>query len=380
MQKANPLGAAARKNDIRQALFAFFLPLAFFLLPSHSYALVDPFNPDYFITDEEFNDANAMSCEQIQAFLNERKGILKSYVDEGKPAAQIICEQAQVFSVNPRILLTMMQKEMGLLTDPTPNPGALNWATGCGPGWESTKGFANNIECGARTLRKYFDKATPGTPLNGSTPANRATAALMKYNERVEGSQTFWTIWKRYFENTVGNGPSSVNAASTGEVVTPPIVVDSQSLETTPPLKPTSTCRSGWAIGPKGLGGHHLATPNVAKAGESTNAAVWRPNIARPGAYRVSIYVPNRAKLDWACGGVTAVWDTTNAVYQIKHRDGVTTYAINQQPLGDVWVNLGTYYFAAGTDGSVRLTDLTGEPSNTSWVVMDEARWEWVGL
>jgi hypothetical protein len=155
-------------------------------------------------------------------------------------------------------------------------------------------------------------------------------------------------------------------------------MVDSNSLETTPPLKPTSTCRSGWTIGAKGLGGHHLATPNVATASESTNAAVWRPNIARAGAYRVSIYVPNRAKLDWACGGVTAVWDTTNAVYQIKHRDGITTYAINQQPLGDVWVNLGTYYFAAGSEGYVRLTDLTGEASNTSWVVMDEAKWEWV--
>ena len=52
-----------------------------------AYALVDPFNPDFFMTDEEFNDASALSCDQIQAFLNERKGILKSYVDEGKAAA-----------------------------------------------------------------------------------------------------------------------------------------------------------------------------------------------------------------------------------------------------------------------------------------------------
>jgi hypothetical protein len=368
-------------NRLRGAVIAFFLPFAFFLLPFNTHdaqALVDPFNPDFFIADEEFNDANAMSCDQIQAFLNERKGILKSYADEGKPAAQIICEQANVFSVNPRLLLIMMQKEMGLLTDPTPNPGALYWATGCGPGWDSTKGFATNIECGSRTLRKYFDKAVPGTPINGSTPANRATAALMKYNEGVAGSQTFWTIWTRYFDNTVGNGPSSVVAASTGEVAVAPIIVDSQSLETTPPLKPNSTCRSGWVAGTKGLGGHHLATPNVATAGESTNTAVWRPNVVRAGAYRVSIYVPNRTKLDWACGGVTAVWDTTNAAYQIKHRDGVTSYAINQQPIHDAWVTLGTYYFATGSEGYVSLSDLTGEPSNTRWVTLDEAKFEWV--
>ena len=366
------------KSALARAVIAFFLPFAFFLLPSSAHALVEPFNPDFFITDEEFNDANAMTCEQVQGFLNERKGILKSYVDEGKLAAQIICEQASTFSVNPRMLLTMMQKEMGLLTDPTPNPGALNWATGCGPGWDSTKGFATNLECGARTLRKYFDKATPGTPINGSTPANRATAALMKYNESVSGSQDFWNIWTRYFDNTVGNGPSNVNATSTGEVLTPPIIVDSKGLETMPPLKPNSTCRSGWAVGVKGLGGHHIATPNVATAAESTNVAIWRPSIARAGAYRVSIYVPNRAKLDWGCGGITAVWDTTNAQYQIKHRDGVTAYAINQQPLGDAWVDIGTYYFNAGTDGYVKISDLTGEPSNTRWVSMDEAKFEWV--
>ena len=111
---------------------------------------------------------------------------------------------------------------------------------------------------------------------------------------------------------------------------------------------------------------------------DSTNAAVWRPSIARAGAYRVSVYVPNRAKLDWGCGGVTAIWDTSNAVYQIKHRDGLTSYAVNQQPLGDDWVVLGTYYFAAGSEGYVKLSDLTGEPSNTRWVTMDEAKWEWV--
>ena len=95
-------------------------------------ALVETYNPAFLITDEEFNDTGAMSCEQIQAFLNARKGVLKTYAVDGKPAAQIICESATRFSVNPRLLLMTMQKEMGLLTDTEPTEGALNWAMGAG--------------------------------------------------------------------------------------------------------------------------------------------------------------------------------------------------------------------------------------------------------
>jgi len=332
-----------------------------------SHALVEPFDPSFLITDEEFNDVGAMSCEQIQAFLNERRGVLKSYVVEGRSAAQIVCENAMRFGLNPRLLLVMMQKEMGLLTDPAPTEGALNWAMGCGPGWSSTRGFANNVECGARTLRRNFDRPGLGQEtIDGVTPVNRATLSLYRYTRHVSGNQDFWKIWTNYFPQSAASG------------LPPEIYVDSRDVELSPPLKGEPACRYGWTVGNKGRGGHHLATPNVATAGESTNKVIWRPNLPYEGAYRVFVFIPDRAALPWPCGPIAARLDTTNARYTIRHRDGLTAYAINQAPIHDGWVELGSYYFAAGSEHYVMLDDVTGEPSATRWVSVDDVKFIWL--
>jgi hypothetical protein len=331
-------------------------------------ALVEPFDPTFVITDEEFNDPGAMSCDQIQAFLNERTGVLKAYAVDGKPAAQVICEAAARFGVNPRALLVMMQKEMGLLTDPAPTEGALNWAMGCGPGWPGTKGFAVNVECGARTLRRNFDRPSLGQEMiEGITPVNRATLALYRYTEHVEGNQDLWKIWNRYFPASVASG------------VPPEIFVDSRDVELTPQIRRDPACLNGWAEGQKARGNHHLATPNVSAPVESTNKAVWRPTLPREGAYRVFVFIPDRHVIQWPCGPLAARLDTTNARYVVRHRDGETTYVVNQAPIHDGWVELGSYYFAAGSDGTIELGDVTGEPSNTRWVTIDDAKFVWLG-
>ena len=249
-------------------------------------ALVEPFNPVFIITDEEFNDAAAMSCDQIQAFLNERSGILKGYVDpaNGKWASQIVCEQAATFGINPRLILVMIQKEMRLLTETEPDARQIAWAAGCGPGWDDTAGFATQVECLARTLRKRFDNAQLGESVDGVAPFNRATFALYKYTTHVDGNEDFWKIWTRYFAGSssgvstsvwVNSAPAPAPAPAPDVRVVPaasvannvggavePILVDSRNLETTPALTANSTCRSGWAVGTKGMGGHHLATPD----------------------------------------------------------------------------------------------------------------------
>lgn len=335
--------------------------------PRGAAALVEPFDPAFMITDEEFNDAGAMSCDDIQAFLNERKGVLKGYAVDGRPAAQIICDSAARFSVNPRILLVMMQKEMGLLTDPTPSDGGLNWAMGCGPGWPSTRGFAVNVECGARTLRRNFDRPGLGQDsVDGVTPLNRGTLALFRYTAHVEGNRDFFKIWSGYFPTSAASGRP------------PEIFVDSRDVQITPQITRDPACLNGWAVGTKARGNHHLVTPNVATQAEATNAAIWRPNLPREGAYRVFVYIPNRDPVQWPCGPIAAKLDTTNARYTIKHRDGVAQYAVNQAPIHDAWIELGSYYFAAGTDGYIQLDDVTGEPSNTRWVSIDDARFVWL--
>ena len=328
---------------------------------------MEPFNPALVISDDEFNDAGAMNCDQVQDFLNDRKGILKGYAVDGKSAAQIVCENAARYGLNPRVILVMMQKEMGLLTDPTPDPGALNWAMGCGPGWDSTKGFAVNVECGAKTLRKYFDKPGVGQEsVENVTPANRATLALFRYTEHVQGNKDFFNIWTNYFPASAASGIPSE------------LFVDSRALELSPVVKAEPGCRYGWATGKKAHGNHLVATPNAATAADSTNKAVWRPTILREGAYRVFAFIPDRDALLWVCGPIAAKLDTMHATYTIKHRDGVAQYVVNQAPLHDQWVELGSYYFAAGSKGTVELSDLTGDPSNTRWVVFDDLKFVWL--
>lgn len=330
-------------------------------------ALVEPFDPASLITDDEFNDAGAMNCDQIQAFLNERKGVLKSLTIDNRTAAQIICDNAANFSVNPRILLVMMQKEMGVLTDPQPDQKQLDWALGCGPGWSSTQGFAMQVECAARTMRKNYDRPGFGTEtVDGVAPATRGTLALYRYTSHVAGNQDFWTIWNQYFPASVASG------------LPPEIYVDSRNVELTPAIKREPACLYGWASGKRGRGGHFIATPNAATPADSTNKATWRPNLPRDGAYRVFAFIPNREAIAWACNPVAAKLDTTSARYTIKHRDGITQYNLNQAPISDNWVELGSYYFTAGGDNYVQLDDMTGEPGGSRWVTVDDLKFVWL--
>jgi hypothetical protein len=345
-------------------------------------ALIEPFEPTYLISDEEFNDAGAMSCEQIQDFLNQRKGILKSYVEEGKSAAQHICEQAAAFAVNPRIMLVMIQKEMALVSDPQPDAKQLAWAAGCGPGWASTRGFATQMACMARTLRRNFDRPGADAPIDGVVPFNKGTLALYRYTVHVAGNRDFWRIWNGWFPASVASagGPAQPAAQQPAAPVAPAmpaeVIVDSRVVELTPPVRPNAEpCKLGWTSTNQGSGGHHWLTPNVARQTESTNFAVWRPNLRAEGRYRVSVFVPaHGSRVPWSCGAVSAVYDSSNAIYVIQHRDGIARVALDQAPLNDMWTDLGTYAFAAGTAGYIVLTDLTGEVTNTRWVSIDDAR------
>jgi hypothetical protein len=154
------------------------------------------------------------------------------------------------------------------------------------------------------------------------------------------------------------------------------VLVDSRNVELTPPLRPnTEPCKLGWTSTDKALGGHGWLTPNVARQSESTNFALWRPNLPAEGRYRVSVYVPaHGSRVPWTCGGVSAIYDSSNAIYVIQHRDGVARVALDQAPLNNAWADLGTFTFAAGNTGYIALTDLTGEVTNTRWVSIDDAR------
>jgi hypothetical protein len=94
----------------------------------------------------------------------------------------------------------------------------------------------------------------------------------------------------------------------------------------------------------------------------STNLGEWHPVIPQSGYYEVEAYIAAHAPISWCTGaGRTIPNDTTDAHYFIHSADGVTARALSQYPLSNAWLDLGEYYFNAGSAGYVSLTDLNGE-------------------
>ena len=94
-------------------------------------------------------------------------------------------------------------------------------------------------------------------------------------------------------------------------------------------------------------------------AGKGEKSVTFTPDLPRAGRYEVRLahcYNVRRA---------------TNAPVTIRHADGETKLRINQQeepPHGRLFRTLGTFRFAAGTNGSVRLSN---EDTGGKYVIAD---------
>ena len=73
--------------------------------------------------------------------------------------------------------------------------------------------------------------------------------------------------------------------------------------------------------------------------------ATWRPEIPERGEY--AVYVSYRSFAN----------STTDAVYTVHHLGGESEFHVNQRMAGSTWVYLGTFTFAKGDEGYVRLTN-----------------------
>jgi hypothetical protein len=164
------------------------------------------FQPGRIIDDSIFYNKNAMSVSQIQQFLDskvscDRNGTetselgggtraqygaahgnpapytcLNGYYEnidthvnnlEGRPipsgarsAAQIIWDAAQAHTINPQVLIVLLQKEQGLVTDEWPFPVQYRSATGYGcpdtaPCDDEYYGFYNQVHMAAYQFRRY---------------------------------------------------------------------------------------------------------------------------------------------------------------------------------------------------------------------------------
>ena len=158
-------------------------------------APVTGFQPGNIMSDAVFTNKNSMSASQIQSFLNARTpycdtngtkpseygggtrrqyaaahGVstpfrcFKNYTQNGKTAARIIYDAAQEFNINPQVLIVLIQKEQGLITDEWPWPVQYRSATGYGcPDTAACDsqyyGLTNQVRWAARMFRAIMNNS-----------------------------------------------------------------------------------------------------------------------------------------------------------------------------------------------------------------------------
>lgn len=188
------------RNVIKKTWFGLiaFVLLGTILLPSIipevQAAPVKGFNAGRIMDDSVFTRKNSMSQSQIQSFLNSKvktcdtngtktseygggtraqfgtsQGYpppytcLKNYVQGGKTAARIIRDASQTYSINPQVLLVLLQKEQGLVTDDW--PWSIQYRSATGYGCPDTAdcnsdyyGFTNQVNQAARMFRNILNQ------------------------------------------------------------------------------------------------------------------------------------------------------------------------------------------------------------------------------
>ena len=168
-------------------------------------ANLDGFDPGYIISDYTMGNYNAMTEAEIQVFLTsknscanrdanyyERLSAGSAYtwhfenghfvclseelfgdgevIGTGETAAHILWQAAQDYKINPQVLIVLLQKETGLITDPIPNNGDYRKATGYGcpdtaPCSSEYYGFKNQIRKAAALFRTVLDGGWTYYPL-----------------------------------------------------------------------------------------------------------------------------------------------------------------------------------------------------------------------
>ncbi len=172
------------------------LTLAFIPLSKTVYgASTANFKAGEIIDDSVFTDYSSMNPSQIQAFLNSKVPVcdtngtqvseygggtraqwgqanygqstftcLKDYTENGLSSAQIIYNTAQKYQINPQVLIVLLQKEQGLVTDTWPLNIQYQTATGYGcPDTASCDtqyyGLTNQLDWSGKMFRAVLNKS-----------------------------------------------------------------------------------------------------------------------------------------------------------------------------------------------------------------------------
>lgn len=273
-----------------------FLGIGFYVNTAQAAPVVG-FDASRIIDDDVFTNQGSMNTGSIQNFLNSKVPscdtwgtqtsefgggtraqwgtahgnpppfvCLRDFNEGGRGAAQIIYDTAQEFSINPQVLIVLLQKEQGLVTDTWPLNSQYRTATGYGcpdtAGCDSQYyGFTNQVRWSARMFRAILNNSptwytpyvignnyiqyNPQASCGGSTVniQNRATQALYNYTPYqpnqaaldagygtappcgAYGNRNFYLYFTDWFGSTKGNsyytcrGGTNISGAPSGQKI-----------------------------------------------------------------------------------------------------------------------------------------------------------------
>lgn len=217
------------------------------LFPTPSKLFAQEFDPNFVLADHDILQRNGWNALDVQRFLEEKGGALARAIfpdtdGAAKQASTIIHRVAQAIGVNPKFLLTMLQKEQSLITDATPSQKQYDWAMGyavcdsCSVNDGSIarfKGFSKQVESAARQFTEgYFaDLRARGSTITGLRPGvgakidgrtvvpqTQATAAMYTYTPHLEGNENAWHIWQKWFGASRYPSGTILEDQTTGEL------------------------------------------------------------------------------------------------------------------------------------------------------------------
>ncbi len=281
------------------------------------------FKPGRIIDDGIFFNAGTMDAASVQSFLNAKvpvcdtwhagsgsnqppftclkdyrqdtpvksaeSGLCNGFTAGNKSAAEIITQVAQSCSINPQVLLVLLQKEQSLITDTW--PWAIQYRSATGYGCPDTApcdaeyyGFFNQVYAAARQYKRYIRDAGsfnykagqnnyilyhPNAACDGTTVyiENSATAALYNYTPyqpnaaalnnlygtgdgcSAYGNRNFWRIFNDWFGTT--NSASLIRDNASGSIY---VLAEGQRIL--------------------------ISSPEIMKAYGLTNLSIWSTNTA----------------------------------------------------------------------------------------------------
>lgn len=194
------------------------------------------FNPEYLISDFDFTNADAMSSQDIQTFIESEHSPLRLYTEtnpdtnEREWSWEIIKNAADEHQISPQVLITLLQKEQSLIIgSPAKLSTRLNWAMGYAicdscqmwdPRLQKYKGFRNQVNWAAKRMRQCLDDQSKfnirvNEPYNidgqSITSQNKATSCLYNYTPHIHGNENFVKIWNRWFQSKYTNNTLLTN-------------------------------------------------------------------------------------------------------------------------------------------------------------------------